>query len=159
MKSIHPQCPLSSPTIRFNAYILHGDYQYAPKTDGVAERTILRFRYENPDPFIARVRAMHQVQVLKTLMEEGADDPDYEYQFQGLHLSLEYQLDYPYEDRQPDIKRWAILNGELISRDELLLNLQTETILLDTMGFKFLRDIEEGEDGREYWVVADEMEL
>jgi hypothetical protein len=40
-----------------------------------------------------------------------------------------------------------------MSRDDLLLNLQTENILLDTMEFKFRRYIVEGGDGREYWVV------
>ena len=100
---------------------------------------------------------MHQIRAIKALMEEGADDPDYIYQFQGLHLSLIYQLEYPSSDKSPEIKRWVILNGEPMTRDELLLNLQTETTLLDTMGFKLGREIVEGDDGREYWVVEGDV--
>ena len=37
--------------------------------------------------------------------------------------------------------------------------LETEAVLLDAMGFTFHRDVVEGDDGREYSVVEDEIDL
>ncbi len=36
--------------------------------------------------------------------------------------------------------------------------LETEAVLLDAMGFQFFRCIVEGDDGREYSVVGDEID-
>jgi len=70
MNSVDPRCPLlAAPAVHFNAYTLHTDYWCYPVIDDVAERAILRYRYENPDPFVAHSQAMHTIQNIKALME------------------------------------------------------------------------------------------
>jgi len=159
MSAVNPQCPLlTAPTVRFNAYALHTDYWYYPSTDDVAEHIISRYRYENPDPFLARARAMQKIRRIKDAMEKGADVPDYCYDFLGLHLTLEYQLEYPCDEHPTVVKKFVILDGNAATDDAILSRLETEAVLLDAMGFQFFRRIVEGDDGREYSVVGDEAE-
>jgi len=145
--------------LRFNAYSLHTDYWYYPSTDDVAEHIISRYRYENPDPFLARARAMRKIRRIKDAMEKGVDIPDYRYDFLGLHLTLEYQLEYPCDEQPLVVKKFVILDGNAATTDAILSRLETEAVLLDAMGFAFHRDVVEGDDGREYSVVEDEINL
>ena len=158
MSAVNPQCPLlTAPTVRFNAYALHTDYWYYPSTDDVAEHIISRYRYENPDTFLARARVMQKIRGIKDVMEKGADVPDYCYNFLGLHLSLEYQLEYPCDEQPTVVKKFQLLDGNAATTDAILSRLETEAVLLDAMGFQFFRYILEGEDGRGYSVVEDEI--
>ena len=91
-------------------------------------------------------------------MENGSDVPDYRYDFLGLHLTLEYQLEYPCDEHPPVGKKLVILDGNAATTDAILSRLETEVVLLDAMGFAFHRDVVEGDDGREYSVVGDEAE-
>jgi hypothetical protein len=159
MTSVHPHCTLfTAPTVRFNAYILKTDYEYAPKSDKPREHIISRYRYENPDPFLARAGVIRKIRMIKDVLELGSDDLDYNYNFQGLHLTLEYQLENLSDNQPTVVKKFRILDGNATTNDTILSRLETEAVLLDTMGFHFFRYVVEGGDGREYSVVGDEID-
>lgn len=159
MTSAHPNCPLfAGPTVRFNAYILKADFEYEPESNRPREHFISRYRYENPDPFLARARAMRKIRMIKDVLEMGSDVPDYRYDFQGLQLTLEYQLKNLYDDQPKVVRKFRFLDGNAATNATILSRLETEAVLLDAMGFQFFRYIVEDDDGREYSVVGDEID-
>ena len=158
MSNAHPQCPLfAAPVVRFTAYVLKADFEYAPESNKPREHITFRYRYENPDPFLARAGAMRKIRKIKDVLEVGSDDLGSNYNFQGLSLTLEYRLENLYDDQTVKKKFW-ILDGSAATNDVILGRLETEAVLLDAMGFHFFRCIVEGDDGREYSVVEDEID-
>jgi hypothetical protein len=117
----HKRCPFSAPELRFVGYHLFGDFLCYPNTDRPSERLILRYRLENPDSTLARVKIRRELQLIKALIEEGSTDPDYVYEYQGLILDAEYEEVCPdsNEGEIRSIRKIRILDGNSIADDEL----------------------------------------
>jgi hypothetical protein len=133
------QCPLSATIVRFIGYSLFGEFLSDPESDNASEHLILRYRFENPDPSIAREKLMHKIKAIKNLMEKGAGFPDYKYKFQGLHLDTEFEVIYPdtSEGDTRTLRKIRILDGNPVSEDDLQKRLQMLDDLMEDAGLQF----------------------
>jgi len=120
---------------------------------------IIKYRYEHPNAIIARTAIMSEIQKIITAIEQGANDPYFEYSFEGLSLSLEYEVDCPFDAEfgTPWLKRFLILDGHPIMRYTLLDRLEAEANLLKSMGYQFERWCVTGEDGQRYFILPTEV--
>lgn len=157
MSNPNPTCPFAATTVRFIAYVVKADFEFRPDSGAPAKQHIIKSRYESPNPFSARANAIREVRRIKSQLDQGLDDSGTKYQYEGIRLWLEYQIEQPCSDTSPEINKLYLLDSEIGTRDDVLQRLSSEEFLLDVMGFTFVRGIFNGKDGQEYSEMVDEL--
>lgn len=147
--------------IHFKAYNLFGEYRYTVPSDNDIKSLLFQFRFDNPNPFIAREQMVGELQKIRQEIKQDSTDPLFNYCSDGVHLHLEYEvssfIDSDIDARQK--KRYVILDGLPLSNNELFERLEGESNLLSLMGYKFNTCIFERDDGWQrlflplYWSI------
>jgi len=133
-------CPFINYSLRFCAYIVSTEFLYKPDDGNLPQHIISHYRYENPDALIARDHAVKKVMDIKRKMELGSNDPDFTYDLTGVELNLEFTGIPDGEDHSDLAMRHSILDGEPVTRKELMKTLTIERCLLKRMGFDLMDD-------------------
>lgn len=157
MSNPNPTCPFEAKIIRFNAYVVSADFEYRPDSGAPAKQHLIHSRYESPNPFSARARAIREIRRIKGLLDQGLHSADVKYNYEGISLWLEYEISQPCGEILPEIKKLYLLDGEIDTRDNLLQRLSNEEFLLDAAGFSFVRGIVDGDDGQDYATMVDDL--
>ena len=147
-------CPYkAATTVKFNAYVVEADFEYAPDSGAPNVQHLMQFRYENPNPFLARASAIRKIRKIKL----SFDQLDEKYQYQGVSLWLEYQIGHACSCKVPEIKKLYLLDGEIGTREDLIQRFSGEEFLLDIMDYSFVCVDPEGSGELEYAEVVDSL--
>ena len=94
---------------------------------------------EYPDASIARDSVVRKIREIKAVFEEGSDNPDYIYHYQGLHLYAEYEVVYHVcgEDDICVLRKARILDGNPTLEDDLRQWFQMEADMMSSMDMRF----------------------
>lgn len=147
-------CPYkAATTVKFNAYCVEADFEYASDSGAPNLQHLLQFRYENPNPFLARASAIRKIRKIGLAL----DQPDSKYNFESVSLWMEYSVSPKCRISKPEIKKLYLLNGEIGTREDLLQRFSGEEFLLDVMGYNFVCVDLEGNEEVDFVGVVDLM--
>jgi len=147
-------CPYkAATTVKFNAYVVEADFEYAPDSGAPNVQHLMQFRYENPNPFFARAKAIRKIRKIKLAF----DQPDEKYEYEGISVWLEYSVSTNFRNSKPEIKKLHLLDGENCSREVLFQRFSAEEFLLDVMDYSFVCVDPESSEEFEYAELVDSM--
>lgn len=158
MTSISTTFPQPQPEITILSYTAESDVVYAPdrKTVECRHRRIWQ-HFASKDLLKARHKACIRVHremdrlAVHTTMSADPASP-----YQGLKLYFEYRIiERVGKGKHPVVHRFYLLDGENVTRTELLERMEQEALFLQDTGVAVERVAVEDEDGRVFWVAAD----
>jgi hypothetical protein len=150
--------PIQATSVSFVAYVFTAEYEYQPDPN-TPPKVIqkYRYRYENPNPFIARRSAIQAIRRIKSNLDKGLACSNKPYQYESIKLWLEYQVEHPCENSKPEIRKLCLLDGEIGTFEEIQNRLESEEFLLDKMGFSFVRADIDTEKVLDYSDMVDQL--
>ncbi len=126
MNNVTPPC--KTPPVLYS-YLLTTDYWYYPPNGDAAKHMVFHYTYENPDISIARQSVLRQVEKIKSTLEKG--DSTRKYNYEGLHLCLQFGVESPLDEVGVKLmKRFIILDGKPVSKNEFLERFEVDSYLL-----------------------------
>jgi|GEM_PF-5429872 hypothetical protein len=146
------------PRITILSYVTESDVAYAPDHEHVESRHRRIWQYFNTgDVFRARIKAYRTAQQeIERLAEHIHGSADHRSPYQGVKLYFEYRIN-DRKGKNGKTFRFYLLDGDAVSRTELLERMEQETMFLVDAGNIFKRvEIEDGE-GTVFKVVADDI--
>lgn len=157
MSKPNATCPFAATIACFNAYVLKADFEYRSESGAPATQYLYHFRFESPNPFSARARAIREIRRIKGLLDQGLHSTDAKCNYEGISLWLEFQISQPCGEISPETKKLYLLDGEIGTREDVLQRLSSEEFLLDVMGFTFVRSDIGGNNEQNYCELVDEL--
>lgn len=150
-------CPYAATTVRFKAYVATFDYEHIPDCGAPNIKHLMKFRFEDQNPFLARTKALSKIRKIKWALDQVEDDPNEKFQYQGVKLWMEYQIEQPFINSEPEIRFITLLDGETGTIEDLRQRLSSEEFLLDVLGFSFVSVDIEANDKLEYSQLVDTL--
>ncbi len=145
--------PYAATTVKFVAYVVEADFEYKPDSGAPNVQHLMQFRYENPNPFLARAKAIRKIRKIKLAL----DHPDEKYQYEGISMWLEYSVSPKCRNSKPEIQKLYLLNGEIGTLEDLIQRFSAEEFLLDVMGYSFVCVDPEGCEELDYAKLIDQL--
>jgi GTP cyclohydrolase II len=154
MSTDYPQFP----PIIILSYVAESDVTYAPDHEHVESRHRQIWQYFNTgDVFRARIKACRTAQQeIERLAEHIHGFADHRSPYQGIKLYFEYRIN-DRKGKKVKTYRFYLLDGDAVTRTELLERMEQETMFLVDAGNIFERVEVEDEEGTVFRVVADDI--
>ena len=157
MKNKCSHCQIPVTIVSFVAYFFSAEFEYQPDSNTSPKVIQKYYRYENPNPFIARSNAIQAIRGIKSKLDKGLACLDKPYQYESIKLWFEYQVEHPSGISKPEIRKLYLLDGEIGTLEEIQNRLEGEEFMLDKMGFSFARAEIQVDAEMEYSDLVDQL--
>lgn len=134
---------------------------YAPDGKHAESRHRRIWQYFNTgDVFKTRIKACRSAQKeIERFVEHPDDSTDNHSPYQGIKLYFEYRVNDAGRREKDKIHRFYLLDGESVTKTELLERMEQESLFLVDAGNLFRRTEVEDDEGMVFMVAADGMEF
>ena len=151
-------CPLI-PLVTILSYTAESDVAYSPDREHVESRHQRIWQFFNTgDVFKARIKACRTVQQeMKRFAEHKKDSAHPDSPYQGLKLYFEYRINESGKGKKDKVHRFYLLDGQSVTKTELLERMEQESLFLVDAGNIFQRVEVDDSEGRVFMVAADGM--
>ena len=158
MTAIHEQCPFTPP-ITIICYAAESEVAFSPDREHVESRHQRIWQFFNTgDVFKARIKACRTVQQeMKRFAEHKKDSAHPDSPYQGLKLYFEYRINESGKGKKDKVHRFYLLDGQSVTKTELLERMEQESLFLVDAGNIFQRVEVDDVEGRVFMVAADGM--